>query len=145
MRKAMFNKVLRADLSLFSSQSSSAISNTVVYEVQNGSTMLVNAMLSLTRNGLTLLALTAYLFYLNWKLTLIVAAIFPAVAFVMRVLTGRLHRLTQANQEATDQLAYVVEENVLAHRMVRLHRAQAAQAERFETLSARLRRLATAN
>ena len=142
MRKAMFNKILVADLKLFSIQSSSAISNTVVFEVQTGSTMLVNALLSLTRNGLTLLALTAYLFYLNWKLTLIVAAIFPAVAYVMRVLTRRLHRLTQANQEATDQLAYVVEENVLAHRDIRLYNAQAVQASRFEHLSESLRHLA---
>ena len=142
MRQAMFNKILEAELKLFSDQSSSTLSNTVVFEVQNGSTMLVNALLNLTRNGLTLLALTGYLFFLNWKLTLIVAAIFPAVAWVMRVLTRRLHRLTQANQEATDQLAYVVEENVLAHRDVRLYGAQAIQAARFGRLSESLRHLA---
>ena len=142
MRRAMFDKILSSHLKLFTDQSSSALSNTLVYEVQTGSVMLVNSILSLTRNTLTLLALTTYLFYLNWKLTLIVAAIFPAVAWVMRVLTRRLHRLTKANQDATDSLAYVVEENVLAHRDVRLHGAQAAQAERFESLSDALRRLA---
>jgi len=142
MRQAMFAKILAAELKLFSQQSSSALSNTVVYEVQNGATMLVNAMLSLTRNGLTLIALTSYLFYLNWKLTLIVAAVFPAVAWVMKVLTRRVHKLTQANQEATDELAYVVEENVLAHRDIRLYAAQASQAERFKRLSDSLRHLA---
>ncbi|MES2879810.1 MAG: ABC transporter transmembrane domain-containing protein, partial [Pseudomonadota bacterium] len=142
MRQAMFNKILVAHLKLFTEQSSSALSNTVVYEVQNGSVMLVNSLLSLTRNGLTLLALTSYLFYLNWKLTLIVAAVFPAVALVMRVLTRRLHRLTKTNQDATDSLAYVVEENILAHRDIRLHAAQASQAERFDHLSESLRRLA---
>ena len=142
MRQAMFAKILAAELQLFTKQSSSALSNTVVYEVQNGATMLVNAMLSLTRNGLTLVALTGYLFYLNWKLTLIVAAIFPAVAWVMKVLTRRVHKLTHANQEATDQLAYVVEENVLAHRDIRLYAAQATQAKRFNVLSESLRHLA---
>lgn len=142
MRREMFNKILVAKLDLFSQQNSSAISNTVVFEVQNGAAMLVNSILSLTRNGLSLLALTGYLFYLNWKLTLIVAAIFPAVALVMRVLTRRLHRLTKANQDATDDLAYVVEENVLAHKDIRLYAAQAAQAQRFQVLSESLRRLA---
>lgn len=142
MRRAMFNKLLVAQLKLFSDQSASALSNTVVYEVQNGSVMLVNSLLSLTRNGLTLLALTSYLFYLNWKLTLIVAAVFPSVALVMRILTRRLHRLTKANQDATDSLAYVVEENALAHRDVRLYAAQASQAERFNRLSESLQRLA---
>jgi subfamily B ATP-binding cassette protein MsbA len=142
MRRAMFNKILVAHLKLFAEQNSSALSNTVVYEVQNGSVMLVNSLLSLTRNGLTLLALTGYLFYLNWQLTLIVAAVFPAVALVMRVLTRRLHQLTKANQEATDRLAYVVEENVLAHRDIRLYAAQQSQAERFNRLSESLRHLA---
>lgn len=142
MRKDMFNKILVARLQLFTEQSSSAISNTVVFEVQNGSVMLVNSILSLTRNGLTLIALTSYLFYLNWKLTLIVAAVFPAVALVMQVLTSRLHRLTKANQDATDKLAYVVEENVLAHKDIRLYAAQRSQEERFEKLSQSLRRIA---
>jgi subfamily B ATP-binding cassette protein MsbA len=142
MRHAMFNKILVADLKLFSGQTSSALTNTLVYEVQTGAVMLVNSILSLVRNGLTLLALVGYLFYLNWKLTLIVAAIFPAVALVMRVLTGRVHRLTQASQEATDKLAYVVEENVLAHRDIRLYSAQQSQSERFSQLGEALRHLA---
>lgn len=142
MRKDMFNKILVARLQLFMEQSSSAISNTVVFEVQTGSVMLVSSILSLTRNGLTLIALTGYLLYLNWKLTLIVAAVFPAVALVMRVLTSRLHRLTKANQDATDNLAYVVEENVLAHKDIRLYAAQQLQAERFGKLSQSLRHIA---
>jgi subfamily B ATP-binding cassette protein MsbA len=142
MRRDMFNKILMARLTLFSEQNSSSISNTVVFEVQNGSVMLVNSILSLTRNGLTLIALTGYLFYLNWKLTLIVAAVFPAVAMVMRVLTRRLHSLTKANQDATDELAYVVEENVLAHKDIRLYQAQDLQAHRFREFSESLRHLA---
>jgi subfamily B ATP-binding cassette protein MsbA len=142
MRQSMFNKILTADLKLFSQQSSSALSNTLVYEVQTGALLLVNSLLSLTRNGLTVLALTSYLFYLNWKLTFIVAAVFPAVALVMRVLTRRLHQLTKSNQSATDNLAYVVEENILAHRDVRLNGAQKTQSERFFLLSDSLRQLA---
>lgn len=70
------------------------------------------------------------------------AAVFPAVAMVMRVLTRRLHRLTKANQDATDSLAYVVEENILAHKDVRLYGAQASQVRRFDLLSENLRHLA---
>jgi len=141
MRKAMFDKLLGAQLSLFSGQTSSALANTIVYEVQTGSALLVGALMTLTRNTLTLAALLGYLLYLNWKLTLIVVFLFPAVAFVMRILSGRLYRVTRNSQQATDRLAYVVEENVLAHRDIRLHAAQGAQASRFSLLSDALRRL----
>lgn len=142
LRSAMFKKILSAHLKLFSEQSASALSNTVVYEAQNGTQLLVTAVLSLTRNGLTLLALSGYLFYLNWKLTLIVAAVFPSVVWVMKALTRRVHKLTQASQAATDKLAYVVEENVLAHRDIRLYAAQTNQTERFSQLNESLSRLA---
>ena len=142
LRVAMFDKLLVAHLHLFTSQSASALSNSIVYETQNGASMLVNSLLSLTRNALTLIALTGYLFYLNWQLTLIVVAVFPAVTWVMRVLTARLHKLTKANQEATDSLAYVVEENVLAQRDIRLYSAQRSQSVRFQKLGESLRHLA---
>jgi subfamily B ATP-binding cassette protein MsbA len=141
LRRTMFEKLLDARLTLFRHQSSSSLANTLVYEVQTGSVMLVNALMTLTRDSLTLLALVAYLMYLNWKLTLIVACLFPAVAFVMQTLSKRLYRLTKDSQDATDSLAYVVEENVLAHRDVRLQAAQASQALRFNHLGEALRRL----
>ena len=141
LRKAMFDKLLTARLSLFAEQTSSAISNTVVYEVYNGSVILNNALIKLARDVLTMLALIAYLIFLNWKLMIVVSLLFPAVALVIQLLTRRLYRLTKESQTATDNLAYVVEENVLAHRDVRLNGAQSSQAMRFDTLSRSLRRL----
>jgi len=142
LRRVLFQRLLGAELALFSRQSASALSNTVVYEVQTGSMLLVQALLGLSRDGFTLVALLAYLVYLNWKLTLIVAFLVPSISWIMKVFSKRLYRLTQQGQQATDELAYVVEENVLAHRMVRLHGAEEAQGERFEQLSQRLNRLA---
>jgi subfamily B ATP-binding cassette protein MsbA len=141
LRKAMFGRLLDAQLALFSGQSSSALANTLVYEVQTGSSLLVGALMTFTRNGLTLIALVGYLLYLNWRLTLIVVLLFPAVAYVVRKLSARLYRVTRNSQEATDHLAYVVEENVLAHRDIRLQAAQPSQAIRFQQLSDGLRRL----
>ena len=144
LRERLFARVLDADLTLFSQQSNGAsgLANTIVYEVQTGTTLLVNALLSLVKDSLTLIALMGYLLYINWRLTLFVLVIFPAVAWVMKVLSRRLHRITRASQTATDALAYVVEENVLAHRVVRLHQAQAQQAARFDAHNRELRTLA---
>ncbi len=142
LRKRLFERLLAADMALFSRQSASSLSNTVVYEVQTGSTLLVQAMLGISRDGFTLVALLGYLLYLNWQLTLVVAAVVPGVAWIMKTLSRRLYRITKISQEATDSLAYVVEENVLAHRMVRLHGAQQGQQKRFGGLSGQLRKLA---
>ena len=141
LRKDLFERVQVANMDLFSKQSASALSNTVVYEVQTGATQLVQAFLAISRDGFTLIALLGYLLYLNWQLTLAVAFIVPAVGWIMKTLSKRLYRITKSSQQSTDALAYVVEENVLAHRMVRLHGAQASQTHRFVELSRQLRKL----
>ena len=141
LRQAMFERLLSAAPALFMKSTASAMTNTLVYEAQSGVTLLVNSLLMLVRDSLTLLALLAYLLYLNWQLTLFVGLLFPAVGWVMRVIGRRLHRLTVEGQQATDGLAYVVEENMLAWRSVRLHGAQAQQGERFAASADRVRRL----
>ena len=141
LRQQLFQRILTASGAMFGQHSTSSLTNTLVYEVQAGATMLVGAAQTLLKDSLTLLALLAYLFWLNWKLTLFVAVLFPAVALVMRVVGKRLHRLTREGQDATDQLAYVVEENVLAWRIVRMHGAGPSQAARFERHSLALRRV----
>ncbi|MEY4426848.1 MAG: hypothetical protein RL535_1146, partial [Pseudomonadota bacterium] len=141
LRQAMFSKVLDAKFVLFADKNSSELANTVVYEVNSGSTLLVNSLMALVRDTVTLIALVGYLLYLNWQLTTIVAVMLPAVAFIMAKLSKKLYGLSKSSQQATDELAYVVEENVLAHRDIRLHAAQTAQAERFTSISDTLRRL----
>ena len=141
LREDLFKHLLASPAGLFSKQSASQLTNTVVYEVQQGTTMLVSALLTLAKDSLTLIALLVYLLWLNWQLTLLVGLLFPALAVVMQQLGRRLRRLSVAGQQATDELAYVVEENVLAWRIVRLHGAEDAQATRFTGQGERLRRI----
>ncbi len=141
LRMAMFDKLLRAEAGLFARHTGSGLTNTLVHEAQAGSVNIVNSLLTLVKDSLTLLALLGYLMWLNWQLTVFVAVLFPAVALVTRVISRRLYRLTVAGQTAIDDLAYVVEENVLTWRIVRLHGAAASQLRRFRAATERLRQL----
>ena len=143
MRGVMFQRLLDAQPALFTQQSASSLTNTLSFETQNAANLLVSSITTLVKDTLTLAAMLGYLMWLNWKLTLFVAVLFPAVAVVMRVLSKRLHRLTLEGQVAADELAYVVEENVLAWRIVRLHDAAPTQSARFGKATELLRRLST--
>lgn len=141
LRLMMFDHVLHASPDLFSRRNATSLTNTLVYEVQSGAQQLLNGLNTLIKSSMTLLGLFGYLLYLNWRLTLVVSILIPAVAWVMRTAGRRLRRLGHASATATEQLAYVVEENVLAWRIVRLHGAIPAEAKRFERTSQQLRRL----
>lgn len=142
MRQAMFDKLNHANPRLFQQQSASTLSNTLVYEVQKGASILGNSWMTAMRDGMTVVALLAYLFYLNAPLTLIVLTLFPAIVAVIRLLSKRVYNIMRQTQMATDDLAYVIEENALAHRVIRLHNAQAMQNQRFSRLNQALRQLA---
>ena len=141
LRSRLFARLLDAQPALFATRSASSLMNTVVYEVLAGVTQLVGAAQTLLKDSFSVVALLATLLLLNWRLTLVVTALAPAVAFTMRVFSRRMHRITKASQIAVDRLGYVVEENVLAWRMVRLHGVQAVQRDRFERSSTALRGL----
>ena len=141
LRQAMFQRLLTATPQLFGERSASSLTNSVVYEVQQGATQLANAVNTVIKDSLTLLGLLGYLLYLNWQLTLMILVLMPSVGWAMRTAGKRMRRLSLASQTATDELAYVVEENVLAWRIVRLHGASGVERGRFEGASGRLRRL----
>ena len=141
LRTRMFERLLDAHPQVFVARTASSLINTVVYEVLNGVNLLVGAVQTVLKDTFTVIALLGTLLYLNWQLTLFIAALVPAVGIAMRVFGRRMHRITRESQLAVDRLAYVVEENVLAWRIVRMHGAERSQRQRFEGASAALRRL----
>ena len=142
LRKKMFDCISVAELDLYRKQPATTLANTIVFEATNGAILLLQSIATVVKDSLSLLALVGYLLYLNWKLTLIVLLIFPIVAIVMRALAKRIYALTKASQVAIDNLAYVVEENVLAHKEIRIQSAEEQQRQRFGTVNTLLQRLA---
>ncbi len=141
MRAGMFAHMLRARPALFSNNSASSLTNSLVYEIQQGANLLMGSVNILVRDTLTAIALLGYLIYLDWRLTLFIIVLFPVTGLLVRIVSKRLHKLTLAGQDATDDLAYVVEENVLAWRIVRLHGAAEQETRRFDASSRLMRSL----
>jgi ATP-binding cassette, subfamily B, bacterial MsbA len=142
LRRKMFDAINAAEIDLYRKQPATTLANTVVFEATNGAILLLQSITTCVKDSLILIALFGYLLFLNWKLTIIIVFIFPAVALVMRALAKRLYSLTKASQSAIDELAYVVEENVLAHKEIRLQGAERQQQERFNTVNLLMKRLA---
>lgn len=141
LRSQLFSRLLDGHPQLFVARSASSLINTVVYEVLGGVNQLVGAAQILLKDSFSVIAFLGTMLLLNWRLTLVIAALGPAIGYVMRVFGKRMHRITKDSQVAIDRLGYVVEENVMAWRTVRLHGVQDVQRARFEVTSSALRRL----
>ena len=139
VRAHLFSHMMRAGPPLFTRNTASSLTNNIVYEIQQCSNLLMGSLQILVRDSLTALFFVAALIYLNWRLTLFVVVLFPITGLLVRLVSKRLQRLNAAGQDATDDLAYVVEENVLAWRIVRLHGAAKQEQRRFDASSRLMR------
>ena len=141
IRNNLFTRILYADPVLFEQNPASKLINTVSLETQNAISALVGSVQTFVKEGLTLVGLLCFLFWLNWKLTLIAFIVLPIVAIAVKFTRKKLDGIVLSSQRGMDSLTYTLEENVLAFRIVRLYGVQPIQKERFETDNKFLRRM----
>jgi ATP-binding cassette, subfamily B, bacterial MsbA len=142
LREQMFQTLLHAKTEFYQKNSASNLINAVVFEVNNVLSIMGTMLISLVRDSLTVLGLLGYLIYLNWKLTLVVLIIFPIIAYIMSLINRRLRGLNREQQAMTSELAYIVEESVSGHKIVKVHGGEAYEMNRFIEKADRLRRFA---
>lgn len=96
-------------------------------------------MVIVIRDSLTVLGLIAYLFWLNWKLTLITLALVPLVAVAIRFTANRLKRLIRESQQLTGELMQTIDETIRARQVIKVFGGQPYEANRFARRSDKLR------
>ncbi|AOI97406.1 lipid A export permease/ATP-binding protein MsbA [Burkholderia sp. LA-2-3-30-S1-D2] len=139
LRLEMFQRMIHTGASFFQRETASTVINAIVFEVNQILSVLTGVMVTLVRDSLTVVFLLGYLFYLNWRLTLIVAVILPGIGWLVSKINRRLRRLNREHQTLTNELSYIVEETVGGYKVVKVHNGEAYEMDRFTTMSKRLR------
>lgn len=139
LRVRMFERLLHAPASFFQRETTSTLINALVYEVNQVLGVLTTVLITLVRDSLTVIGLLGYLFYLNWRLTLVVAVILPLIGWLVGKINRRLRRLNRDQQTLTNALSYVVEEAVGGYKVVKIHNGEAYEKSRFDKMTSKLR------
>ena len=103
--------------------------NTGVGQIQGAIT---GALKVIIREGLTILFLLAYVFYLNWQLSLIFLAITPCIALIVMYTTRRFRKITKKSEIAMGQVMQVSKEMVANISVIRAFGAQDYEKNRFK-------------
>lgn len=139
LRVRMFERMLHAPASFYQRETTSTLINQIVFEVNQVLGVLTTVLITLVRDSLTVVGLLGYLFYLNWRLTLVMAVILPTIGFLVSKINRRLRRLNREQQTLTNELSYVVEEAVAGYKVVKIHNGEEYERRRFDSMTARLR------
>ena len=87
-----------------------------------------------------IIGLLAWMFWLNWKLTLLSLVMTPLIVLIVRVISKRLRSSSRAVQGAMGDVTQVIQETIEGHKVVKLYGGQAYETARFEQEANRVRR-----
>jgi subfamily B ATP-binding cassette protein MsbA len=102
LRNDLVQSVMAADATLHLNMSPGVVATRVISDPQNAVNSLAGALTSALRDGTTLIALLAYLCYLNWQLTLVSLVSIPVLALVVRRVQARAMSSTMPMRRTCD-------------------------------------------
>jgi subfamily B ATP-binding cassette protein MsbA len=139
LRTAMFSKLVRLPARHLDDQTSGAMLSKVAYDVSGVTAAATRVVTVAVRDTIAVAGLLGWLFYLNWKLTLIALAVGPLIAWCVKLLSMRLRRMARGSQQAMGGLVHVLEETIECHKVVKIFGGQEYESQRFRKASQLLR------
>lgn len=131
LRAAMFARLVRFPTRFFDDHSSGVLLSKVAYDVSNVTAAATTVLTVGVQDTIRVVGLVGYLFWINWKLTLIAIVVGPPIALAVRLLSGRLRSMARQAQHAMGDLAHVLEETIECNRVVKVFGGQDYEIRRF--------------
>jgi len=131
LRAAMFSRLVRLPAKFFDDHTSGALLSKVAYDVSGVTAAATTVLTVLVRDTIAIVGLLAWLFYLNWKLTLIALVIGPPVALTVRLTSRRLRRMARGVMSSLGDVVHVLQETIDCHKVVKVFGGQEYESKRF--------------
>jgi subfamily B ATP-binding cassette protein MsbA len=141
IRTALFDRLLILPTRYYDNQSTGALLSKAAYDVTNVAQSATSVLTTMVRDSLTIVGLLSWLFYLNWKLTLVVLTVGPVIAIVVSAFSKRLRGAARASYKAMGDITHILEEAITGHRVVKIFGGQNYESQRFHKANEKVRNL----
>lgn len=135
LRCQLFDKYLILPVSYFDSRSSGHLISKITFVADQVTQAASNAITVVIREGLFVIGLLAYLFYNNWKLTLIFIALSPLIGVIVSYTSKRFRKISKGIQKSMGDVTHVASESIAGFRVVRTFGGEEYERNRFVAAS----------
>ena len=142
MRGQVFDHLLGMPTRFYDRMSVGQLIARLTYHVEQVADATTNVLTSLIKDGLTVIGLIGLMFWLNWKLSIFVVIVGPAIAVVLRYVSRRFRSVQKRIQQNVGVVTSAAEETIAGQRVVKVHNAQSMERARFAVVNERARSLA---
>jgi len=131
LRCELFDQYTRLPTVYFDQNNTGYMISRLTHNVGEVTKAVTDAIRTIVREGLTAVGLLSYLFYLNWKLSLIFLGVAPLIAVFVGFISKRLRRLSKNIQESVGDMTHIASELVAGHKIVRSFGGEQYERRRF--------------
>jgi subfamily B ATP-binding cassette protein MsbA len=131
LREAMFQRLMHMPTSRFDTTASGVLLSKFSYDVTRVMQASTEVLIVLVKDSLAVIGLLAWMFYLNWQLTLIFFTIVPVIAIAVKITSKRLRRLNTELQDTMGHMTRVLEESITGHKLIKVFSGQDYEQQRF--------------
>lgn len=131
LRVDLFERYLGLPARFYDQHSSGHLVSRLTFNVEQVTGAATNAVTVVVREGLFVIGLMGYLFWTNWKLSLVFVAVTPLIGCIVAYASKRFRRISRHIQSSMGDVTHVASEALSGYRVVRSFGGQDHERRRF--------------
>ncbi|ARB31069.1 lipid A export permease/ATP-binding protein MsbA [Pseudomonas tolaasii] len=131
LRVQLFNNLLTLPNRYFDNHNSGHLISRITFNVTMVTGAATDAIKVVIREGMTVIFLFASLLFMNWRLTLVMIAILPLIAVMVRTASKKFRKQSKKIQVAMGDVTHVASETIQGYRVVRSFGGEVYEEKRF--------------
>lgn len=132
LRTEMFKHLLRLPMRYYDQHSHGSLLSRFSYDVVQLMSASTDALITLIREIVIIIALLVNLFILDWRMALIIMTVSPFLTIIIIFISRRLRNMAHAMQEDMSEMNHVVDEALIGREIIRIYNGEDFEYQRFD-------------
>lgn len=141
LRREVFNHFLYLPTRYYDYQSQGTLVSKLTYNIEQVAEATTNVLTTLVKDGLTVIGLLLWMFWLTPMLSLFIVVTVPVLVLLVRFVSRRFRRYSARIQNSMGDVTKVAEEAVHGQRVIKIFGGEPYESAHFETVNERNQRL----
>ena len=139
IRRKIFSHFMHMPVSFFDKEQTGALLSRITYDSEQVSAATSKALVSIVREGASIIGLLTLMFWNSWQLSLVLFAVAPLVAWAISIVSKRFRKISKNMQTSMGHVASSAEQMLKGHKVVLTYGGQDLEKQRFDKVSNQMR------
>ncbi|HSH27298.1 MAG TPA: lipid A export permease/ATP-binding protein MsbA [Wenzhouxiangella sp.] len=141
LRNALFDRYLELPAAWFDRESSGQMISRLTYNTEQVAEAATKALIGISRDVLTVIALFAVMLIQSWRLTASLLLLLPIIAVIAYFISRHFRRISTNIQDSMGDVTHITEEAVNGHQVIKVFGGQRQERDKFHGINEGNRRL----